>query len=145
MFQVGWRLNELLQGGPMRWLLILCVACLLARNSAAQTPTRWTLSAGPEWSSTLKTGHFYGGRMRAEYDLIAPTNPFRLRLEAGTFWSPTQSYFGSLIDGSTYYGAKQSVDLTFGLSAALTPLPRARLAPYVLMGVLARQRWTHGF
>src|SRR6267378_306139 len=104
-----------LKEGQMRWLLVLAFAFFLATNSAAQTPTRWTLSAGPEWSSTLRTGHFYGGRLRAEYDLITPTSPFRLRLEAGGFWSPTQSYFGNRIDGSYYYGASQSVDLSCGL------------------------------
>jgi hypothetical protein len=124
-------------------LFIVGIALLLTTAASAQT--RWTLSAGPEWTSTLKTGHFYGGRLRAEYDLITSTSPFRLRVEAGGFWSPTQSYFGNLIDGSYYYGASQSVDLSFGLSAALTPLPRARLAPYVVMAVVARQRWWHGF
>ena len=128
----------------MRWFLVLGVALLLSRNSAAQTPSRWTFSAGPEWTRTFGGANFYGGRLRAEYDLLTPTKPFRLRLEAATFWSPTQSFFATYLDGSSVYGFNQSVDLTLGLSGALSPLPRARFSPYVMLGVYARQTWSHG-
>src|SRR6266516_1950462 len=70
---------HLFKGGPMRWFLVLGVALLLSRNSAAQTPSRWTFSAGPEWTRTFGGANFYGGRLRAEYDLLTPTKPFRLR------------------------------------------------------------------
>ena len=123
-------------------LLIAGAALLFATTAGAQT--RWTFSVGPEWTTTMSNGHFYGGRVRAEFDIIKPTSPFRLRLEAGGFWSPTQSFFGSYLDGSSVYGSKQSVDLTFGMSAAIAPVPRARFAPYVLMGIYARQSWSHG-
>src|SRR2546426_5643223 len=69
-------------------LLIVGAALLFSVSTTAAAQSRWTLSAGPEWTGTLSNGHFYGGRLRAEYDLITPTSPFRLRLEAGTFWSP---------------------------------------------------------
>jgi len=128
----------------MRWFFVLGVALLLSRTSAAQTPSRWTFSAGPEWTTTFGGGHFYGGRLRAEYDLLTPTKPLRLRLEAGTFWSPTQFFFANYLDGSSVYGFNQAVDLTLGLSAALSPLPRARFSPYVMLGVYARQTWSHG-
>jgi len=133
----------------MRSVLVLPVALSFVFGTAAAqdtlpTPSRWTFSVGPEWTLTPSNGHFFGGRLRAEYDLIAPTSPFRLRLEAGGFWSPTQGYFGSLSDGSTYYGVHQSMDVTFGLNVALAPLPRARFAPYVSLALLAVQRWDHG-
>ncbi len=123
-------------------LFIVSIALLLTTTVGA-AQTRWTLSAGPEWTPTV-SGQFWGGRLRAEYDLTRPTSPFRLRLEAGTFWSPTQSFFASYLDGSSYGGFKQSVDLTIGLSAAISPLPRARFSPYIMMGVYARQSWSHG-
>jgi len=64
-------------------------------------------------------------------------------LDAGTFWSPTQSYYASYFDGSSIFGFDQTVDLTFGLSAAVAPLPRARFSPYVMLGLYARQSWSH--
>ena len=122
-------------------LFVIGAALVLASPVAAQS--RWTFSAGPEWTPTFG-GSFYGGRLRAEYDLLTPTKPLRLRLEAGTFWSPTQSYFASYPRGGTAYGFNQEVDLTLGLSAALSPLPRARFSPYVMLGFYARQTWSHG-
>jgi len=127
----------------MRWFLVLSCAFLLSSESAAQAPSRWTLSAGPEWTPSPSNSRFYGGRLRAEYDLLTPTSPFRLRLDAGTFWSPTQSYYASYLDGSSTFGFDQTVDLTFGLSAAVAPLPRARFSPYVMLGLYARQSWSH--
>jgi len=122
-------------------LLIVCVALLSATSAAAQS--RWTLSAGPEWTSNL--GGFIGGRVRGEYDLMRPTKPLRLRLELGGYWEPTQNYSGTyVLAGGSFAGSRQSVDLTFGVSASLTPLPRARVAPYVTFGVLGQQLWAHG-
>jgi hypothetical protein len=63
-------------------------------------------------------------------------------LETGGFWSPTQNFYGrySLVDG-TFGGERQTFDLTFGLSAAITPLPKARFSPYLTMAAVARQTW----
>ncbi len=125
-------------------LIIAGVAFVLCTTTAvAQQPSRWTVSAGPEWTP-LNYSHFFGGRLRAEYDLIAPTSPFRLRLEAGTFWSPSQGYAANFIDGSSVVGSKQIADLTLGISAAFTPLPRAWISPYLTMAALARQDWSRG-
>lgn len=120
--------------------LIVGFALLLTTTATAQS--RWTLSAGPEWTP-FPNGPFFGGRVRAEYDLIQPASPFRLRLEGGGFWSPTQDFSGRYVIASngTYAGTRQTVDLSFGLSAALTPLPKARFSPYVVMAAVARQSW----
>jgi hypothetical protein len=117
-------------------------AALLFTTTAASAQTRWTLSAGPEWG-----GRSLGGRLRAEYDVIKPDRPLRLRLEVGGYWEPTQNYFGSyvLIENGSYMGSRQAVDVGFGVSASFTPLPRARFAPHVSIGVLARQVWAHGW
>ncbi|SRR6266576_3501943 len=126
----------------MRWLLILSIALLSAATyGAAQTPSRWTLSAGPDWWTSV------GGRVRGEYDLIKPDRPVRLRFELGGYWEPTQSHFGTygLSELGSYARSEQSVDLTFGVTASLAPLPRARFAPYVSIGVLAQQVWGHGW
>jgi len=124
-------------------LLFIGVAFLFTTSAAAQS--RWTISAGPEWSPS-SGGQFYGARVRAEYDLIKPTSPLRLRFETGGFWSPTQSYDGSYTIQAlgTFGGTKQVFDLQFGLSAALAPLPRAWFSPYVMMAAVARQSWTRG-
>lgn len=123
-------------------LIIAGVAFVVCTTTAvAQQPSRWTVSAGPEWTP-LNNGHFLGGRLRAEYDLITPTSPFRLRLEAGTYWSPTQGYAANYIDGSRVVGTRQTADLTFGISAAFTPQPRARISPYLTMAALVRQDWS---
>jgi hypothetical protein len=127
----------------MRLFIVGVATLLLVPSAAAQS--RWTVSAGPEWTP-LSSGTFYGARVRAEYDLIKPTGPLRLRFEAGGSWSPTQSYYGSysIPDLGTFGGTRQILDLQFGLSAALTPLPRARFSPYVVMAVVARQSWRRG-
>lgn len=127
----------------MRLFFVGVVLLFCTTSGVAQQPSRWTLSAGPEWTRTF-VGSKLGGRLRAEYDLVAPTSPLRLRAEAGTFWSPTQSFWGTYIDGSTVQGFNQTVDLTFGFSAAIAPLPRARFSPYIMMGAYARQAWSHG-
>ena len=122
-------------------LLFIGVAFLFTTSAAAQS--RWTLSAGPEWSP-YGGNRFIGGRVRGEYDLIRPTKPFRLRMEFGGYWEPSQTYSASYLDGSSVGGWKQSMDLTFGLSGAITPFPRGRVSPYVTVGVLARQSWKNG-
>jgi hypothetical protein len=121
-------------------LFILGVA-LLFTTTAASAQTRWTLSAGPEWWTAV------GGRVRGEYDLIKPDRPVRVRFELGGYWEPTQNYFGtfSIKENGSYMGSRQAVDFAFGVTASLTPLPRARFAPYVSIGVLARQMWVHGW
>lgn len=126
----------------MRFFIVGAVFLI---TSAAAAQSRWTVSAGPEWTP-VGSGAFYGARVRAEYDLIKPTGPLRLRFEAGGFWSPTQSYYGSysIPDLGSFGGTRQIFDLQFGLSAALTPLPRARFSPYVVMAVVARQSWRRG-
>jgi hypothetical protein len=125
-----------------RLFIVFVVSFVVASTGAAQS--RWTFSAGPEWTP-FANGRFYGGRVRVEYDMINPTSPLRLRLETGGFWSPTQSYNGSfVIAGGTFGGERQVFDLTFGLSAAITPLPKARFSPYVVMAAVARQSWTRG-
>jgi hypothetical protein len=126
----------------MRLFIVGVALLLFTTTSAAQS--RWTLSAGPEWQPYLG-GRFLGGRMRGEFDMLKPDKPFRLRVELGGYWEPTQDRFGmSVIDGSTYSQTRQTVDLSFGFSAAVTPLPRARFAPYLTLGILARQSWIRG-
>src|SRR6267378_176099 len=128
----------------MRSLLILSIALLsAATNGAAQTPSRWTISAGPEW--TVYRG-FWGVRLRADYDLLKQNSPFQLRMQGGARWGPTQSYQSSyVIVGGSVMGQEQTVDLMFGVVGAISPLPRARFSPYVTAGVLARQAWSHGW
>jgi hypothetical protein len=125
-------------------LFTVGVALLLAVSTTAVAQSRWTFSAGPEWQPYLG-GAFIGGRVRGEYDLLKPNKPFRLRMELGGYWEPTHDRFGySSFDGSSYSETRQSVDLSLGFSAVVSPLPRARFAPYFAVGVLARQTWTRG-
>ena len=123
--------------------LFIVGAALLFTTSTAVAQSRWTFSAGPEWEPG-PGGHFYGARLRAQYDLIKPTSPFRLRFETGGFWSPTQDFFGqySISELGSFGGSKQRFDVSFGMSAALTPLPTARFSPYVLLAAVGRQSWT---
>jgi len=126
-------------------LFIVGAVLLLSISTTADAQSRWTFSAGPEWTP-FSPGTFYAARVRAEYDLIKPTGPLRLRFETGGFWSPTQDFYGQyVIDGGTFRGTRQRFDLTLGLSAALTPLPRARFSPYIVMAAMARQSWTRQF
>jgi len=129
----------------MRWLLIPSVALLFASNqAAAQTPSRWTLAAGPDWSHS--TASLWGLRFRASYDLLNPDRRFGLRLEAGGLWGPTHFYSRTYrIVGGQESGENQTVDMAFGLSALFTPFPRARFSPYLTGGVLGRQVWSNGW
>ena len=127
----------------MRWFLVVGFAFLLSSNGAAQTPSRWTFSAGPEWVKVTPTTRLWGMRLRAEYDLTKPTGVFGLRLEGGARWGPTQSYFyesGTRSEG----GTEQGMDLMLGVSGGLSPFPRARFSPYFTMGIFGRQTWSRG-
>ena len=118
--------------------LVLCTTTMLA-----QEPSRWTISAGPEWGKSTPSSYFWGVRLRAEYDLTKPSSVFGLRVEGAARWGPTQSYFydwGWRIED----GVRQSSDLMVGLSGAITPFPRARITPYVTMGIYGRQTWIQG-
>ena len=127
-------------------VLSLTLSCTL-RTAAAQeitpTPSRWTISAGPEWRSSELLGHFWGMRLRAEYDLTRPSRVFGLRLEGGARWGPTQSRFYE--SGSFSQGAvDQTTDLMLGVSGSFSPFPKARVSPYVTLGVHGRQMWNRG-
>ena len=116
----------------MRSFIVGALLVLVA--TPATTQSRWTFSAGPEWIDRV-----VGGRVRAEYDLTPSLKPFRVRLEFGGYWEPTQNFYATYLDGSSVGGTKQSMDLSVGLSGVVAPLPRARVAPYLSFGVLARQ------
>lgn len=123
-------------------LFIVCALLLVVSVAPAQS--RWTMSAGPEWTrgdiSTMRT---WGVRVRAEYDLTKPNSAFGLRLESGARWSPTQGYYWNYGFGSVG-GVEQKVDLMLGLNAYLSPLPDAGVSPYFTIGVFGRQQWIHG-
>lgn len=126
----------------MRLLFVGVVLFLCTTSVAAQQPSRWTFSAGPEWYRNPKA-RLWGMRLRAEYDLTRPSSVFGLRLEGGARWGPTQSYFYQSVGGSAG-GTEQRMDLIVGFSGSLSPLPRSRFSPYVTMGVYGRQLWTQG-
>jgi len=62
----------------------------------------------------------------------------------GGSWGPSQGFVNALGSSTYYSGEIQRGDLVFGLTSALTPLPRARISPYFTVGVLARQVWING-
>ncbi len=132
----------------MRSVLVLPIALSFVFGTVAAqdnlpTPSRWTLSTGPEWSRGIPALRTWGLRTRAEYDLTKPSSVLGLRLEGSSRWSPTQSYFYD--NGfSSYSGTEQRFDLMLGLSGFVSPMPRARISPYVTMGVFAFQEWMHG-
>lgn len=128
----------------MRSFLVLLLALCLAVSAAAQsppTPSRWTLSAGGDrWYYP----NVWGLRVRADYDLVGQRSPFRLGLLMGGSWGPSQGFLRSFGDGSYNSGEVQRGDLVFGLTSAVTPLPKARFSPYFTFGVVARQVWRNG-
>ena len=87
-------------GRALMRLFIVGAALLFSVSTTAAAQSRWTFSAGPEWSGVGNNSHIYGGRLRAQYDLLRPDRPLRLHLEFGGRWDPTQSYFNTLSDGS---------------------------------------------
>ena len=135
----------------MRSVLVLPVALSFVFGTAAAqdtsltspTPSRWTLSAGPEWTYVSPVDRLWSMRLRAEYDLTRPYSVFGLRFEGAVRWSPTQSYFYSS-NSFSFGGTEQRTDLMLGLTGSLSPIPRARFAPYVTMGIFGRQEWRSG-
>lgn len=125
----------------MRLFVVSVASLLLASTSAAQS--RWTFSAGPEWRAVAPKTYVWGMRVRAEYDLTKPASVFGLRLEGAALWGPTQSYF-HVGNGYSYGGTEQRTDLMVGLTGSFSPLPRARFAPYVTMGIYGRQQRLDG-
>lgn len=132
----------------MRSFLVLFLSFPLVLSTAAAqdtppTPSRWTLSAGPEWRAVAPRTYVWGMRVRAEYDLIKPASVFGLRLEGAALWGPTQSYF---YVGNAYStgGTEQRTDLMVGVTGSFSPLPRARFAPYLTMGIYGRQQRIDG-
>jgi len=82
-------------------------------------------------------------RLRAEYDLTKPNRVFGMRLETGALWSPNQGFL--YFDGaSTGAVAQQKLDLMLGVNVSASPIPHARVAPYITAGVFGRQVWTNG-
>ena len=135
----------------MRSVLVLPVALSFVFGIAAAqgtpptppTPSRWTFSAGPEWTYVTPVDRLWSMRLRAEYDLTRPYSVFGLRFEGAVRWSPTQSYFYSR-NSFSFGGREQRTDLMLGLTGSLSPIPRARFAPYVTMGIFGRQEWRSG-
>ena len=125
-------------------LFISGVALVLCTTTGlAQEPSRWTISAGPEWAKSSPSSRLWGVRLRAEYDLTKPSSVFGLRIEGAARWGPSQSYFyesGSRSQG----GFLQSSDVMLGLSGAISPFPRGRFRPYFTMGIFGRQLWEQG-
>jgi hypothetical protein len=125
-------------------LFVVGVAFVLCTTTVrAQEPSRWTISAGPEWAKSTPSSHLWGARLRAEYDLTKPSSVFGLRLEGAARWGPAQSYFYESGPGSQG-GVLQSSDLMLGISGAISPFPRGRFRPYVTMGIFGRQLWEQG-
>jgi len=125
----------------MRRLFILSIG-FLSWATTGVTQSRWTVSAGPEWTEFRS---LWGLRFRADYDLLKQERPFQLRPQGGARWGPTQQFRYSLGAFRTFFGEDQTLDLTFGVAAALSPLPRARFSPYATFGVSARQAWSRGW
>src|SRR6266576_253722 len=99
----------------MRSFLVLSLALpfafsIVAAQNIPSTPSRWTLSAGPEWLRRTSTGYLWGVRLRAEYDLTRPQRAFGLRLEGAALWGPTQNYFFQSSAGSEW-GFEQTADI----------------------------------
>lgn len=90
-------------------LFIVGIAVLFTTSGAAQS--RWTLSAGPEWSEFRS---LWGLRFRADYDLLNQQSPLQLRLQSSARWGPTQGFRYSLGPLGTAFGEDQTVDVTLG-------------------------------
>src|SRR6266576_6579279 len=107
---------------------------------------RLILSAGLGWGACHC--RLQGGQLRAEYSLTPPEYVVGLRVQLGTFWTPTQPYsFPSVVfpDGGSFVeGVGRSTVLDFGVTGWITPWPRGRVSPYIVAGVAALREWTHG-
>ena len=133
----------------MRWLLVgSCVALVVSPVQVrSQTPSdsnRLGLAFGSSWS---RQPRLIGLQLRATYDLTPRDRMLSFRAEAGGRWTPTQAFTtGSILygEGSSYTGCAQSADLSLGVAAVLTPLPKARISPSLVMGVAAVQSWRGG-
>jgi hypothetical protein len=126
-------------------LALFAVTMALAPSPAAQEPTKtaaFALAVGPAWTYNLTGLHF-----RAEHHLIRD-RWFGFRIEAGSFWTPTQSFsepsflYGT---GSRFAGRAQVVDFSLGVAATVNPWPRGALAPYLVTGLAARQSWRNSW
>ena len=106
---------------------------------------RWFVSGGFGWSGGHK--QFKGLHLGAEYHLTPVERVFGLRMHLGAFWTPTQYFHIPTLKygpGSTFEGYSQVMHFDLGVTASLTPWPRARVSPYVFGGVAALQQWAHG-
>ena len=108
---------------------------------------RVILSAGLGW--TPCHCQFTGGQLRAEYSLTPAARVLGLRVQLGTFWTPTQRYsFPSIPLGDSSFSFVEGVGrytvLDFGVTGWITPWPRRRISPYVVAGVASLRGWTRG-
>ncbi|HTI05392.1 MAG TPA: hypothetical protein VL549_08755 [Gemmatimonadales bacterium] len=129
----------------MRLYIVGIISLLLTGTVAAQS--RWTFSAGPEWTPVDLKIHVWGMRVRGGYDLIKPTSALGLRLEGAALWTPTQSYFHTenLSGPHGWGGREQRTDLMVGVSASVSPIPRKGFYYYLTTGIYARQQTVRGY
>jgi hypothetical protein len=80
-----------------------------------------------------------GLHLRAEYHILRD-RWLGLRIEGGGRWTPTQNFSFAPVD---QYGSWQYMDVNLGVAATITPVPRGRIAPYLVFGVSATQSWTN--
>jgi hypothetical protein len=119
------------------------VVTLLPSTLTAQQPKKqsaFVLAVGPTWNDRLTGLH-----LRGQYELV-PGRWFGLRVEAGGRWTPNQYYSRPAIDGIApgLEAWTQEADVHLGLSATLAaPLP-GPVAPYLVIGAAAVQRWVSG-
>jgi hypothetical protein len=123
-------------------LFLFSVVTLLPSTLTAQHPTKqsaFVLAVGPTWNANVTGLH-----LRAQYQLV-PGRWFGLRAEAGGRWTPTQYYSEpSVSDWPGLEALAQDADVHLGLSATLAaPLP-GPVAPYLVIGAAALQRWSSG-
>src|SRR2546430_16318704 len=116
MLHAGGAGRDRFEGGPMRWFLVLSCAFVLSSESAAQAPSRWTLSAGPEWTPSPSNSRFYGGRARAGDDPLPPPRPVWLGVGGGNFFLPAPGFYKVYFYWSSGFGFRQKIDITIRLS-----------------------------
>jgi hypothetical protein len=123
-------------------LFFFSAVTLLPSTLTAQHPTKhsaFVLAVGPTWNENVTGLH-----LRAQYQLV-PGRWFGLRAEAGGRWTPTQYYSQPWVsDFPRVETFAQDAGVQLGLSATLTaPLP-GPVAPYLVIGAAAVQRWSSG-